>query len=468
VSITRTPSISITPSISVSNTPSVSITRTPSISITPSISVSNTPSISITATPTISITPSISVSNTPSISITATPTISITPSISVSATPSISVSPTPSTTPPLSPSITPSPTTTFTVYELTLDECCGGKSEIWNIAIADSFTVQLNDSIYVDVGDGPQCYIISESGGPVVVTPDAYYINYYENDGTCTACTSSNPCPSPTPTPSISITATPSVTRTPSVTPSLPEVLAEITACSGGATFLVSFTAAGGGIPAGPVTYLSFFPGGDVPNGCYTIVGGEPPIGPVDGVVSSIGDTSTTCIQCTGKPIPSISSTPSISITPTRTISITPSPTRTPSLTPTKTPTPSPCPVSTYDHDVFICTTLGTRCTKTSGYIRVNGVNQYSWGTAETTTSGNLNINPGDSVELSMGAIQPPSVCVNNGINYSDVNAIVKQGGSGGTTIFNGGESSDGGGTLSYSFTATSCNYYFYLNSSCS
>jgi hypothetical protein len=78
-------------------TPSISISRTPSI----------TPSISISATP--SITPSISISRTPSI----TPSISIsrTPSVtpSITSTPSISVSRTPSITPTRTPSVTPSP-----------------------------------------------------------------------------------------------------------------------------------------------------------------------------------------------------------------------------------------------------------------------------------------------------------------------------------------------------------------------
>jgi hypothetical protein len=71
----------VTPSISISTTPSItpsiSISRTPSI--TPSISISRTPSV----------TPSISISRTPS----------VTPSISISKTPSISISKTPSVTP---------------------------------------------------------------------------------------------------------------------------------------------------------------------------------------------------------------------------------------------------------------------------------------------------------------------------------------------------------------------------------
>jgi len=59
VSITRTPSISVTPSVSITRTPSESVTPSVSITRTPSISV--TPSVSITATPSISVTPSLSV-----------------------------------------------------------------------------------------------------------------------------------------------------------------------------------------------------------------------------------------------------------------------------------------------------------------------------------------------------------------------------------------------------------------------
>ena len=79
-----------------SPTPSISVTRTPSI----------TPSISLTPTRTPSTTPSISVS--PSIIITRTP--SVTPSItnSPTVTPSISISSTPSITPSISVSVTPS------------------------------------------------------------------------------------------------------------------------------------------------------------------------------------------------------------------------------------------------------------------------------------------------------------------------------------------------------------------------
>ena len=147
-SLSITPSFSVTPSITPSNTPSISVTPsvTPSISITPTVSPSKTIPPSMTPTPTISVskTPSLtplpSVSKTPSISVTPsitpsngtsptpTPSLSTTGSIPTvaglcmtiefgaapSITPSISVSRTPSATPTATPSITPSVTPSST------------------------------------------------------------------------------------------------------------------------------------------------------------------------------------------------------------------------------------------------------------------------------------------------------------------------------------------------------------------
>jgi len=254
---------------------------------------------------------------------------------------------------------------------LTVEECCGTKQTLTYIAIPDAYTPAIGDSMYMDIGEGAQCYSIVEE--PIVFgTPVTTVISYYPGN-ICTNCTAVNTCPSPTPTPSISISPTPSVTKTPSVTPSLLLIQQEVTNCSTSATYLVSFTVVGS-IPTGPVTYLSFFPGGDVPNGCYTISSGEPPFGPSDGVVSSIGDNSASCIVCTGKPVPSSSPSPSLTATPTRTISITPSPTRTPSLTPTKSPTPTPSP-STVVYTLNLTTLTGADlCAKGELRIKKNGV----------------------------------------------------------------------------------------------
>ena len=122
--------MSVTPSISVSRTPSVSVTpsRTPSISVTPSRTPSNTPPASVSRTPSKSVTPSISISKTPSISVTP----SVTPSISISNTPSVSVTPSVTATP----SRTPSKSATITRYSITL-----GTGNTKSVACAETSTV---------------------------------------------------------------------------------------------------------------------------------------------------------------------------------------------------------------------------------------------------------------------------------------------------------------------------------------
>jgi hypothetical protein len=127
---------------------------------------------------------------------------------------------------------------------------------------------------------------------------------------------------------------------------------------------------------------------------------------------------------------------------------------------------------SQYVHTVIACQVGATDCTKTVGYIKVNGSNLFSWGTAAVTQSGNIQINPGDIVELNMVAIDNVPTCVNNGIPFSDVSAVIKVGGSSGTTIFTettcSPSCSGGSGEINYTFTASACNYYFDLDSYCS
>ena len=112
-----TPSVTMTPSITLSNTPSVTITPSISLSttpsVTPSITLSNTPSV----TPSVTITPSISLSTTPSV--TPSITLSNTPSVtsSVTITPSITISNTSSATPSITPSQTLSSTPTPTITQ---------------------------------------------------------------------------------------------------------------------------------------------------------------------------------------------------------------------------------------------------------------------------------------------------------------------------------------------------------------
>ena len=122
--LTRTPTP--TPSVTATVTPTVSITPsiTPSISVTPSI----TPTISVTPTltPTISITPSVTPSATststptPTITQSVTPTVSITPTVTPTITITQSITPTPTITPTLSPTptLTPTPTPTPLTFDI--------------------------------------------------------------------------------------------------------------------------------------------------------------------------------------------------------------------------------------------------------------------------------------------------------------------------------------------------------------
>ncbi len=105
--MTVTPSASVSPSSSISPTPTTSVSPSNSISPTPTTSVS--PSNSMTPTPTTSVSPSNSISPTPTTSVSPSNSISPTPTTSVS--PSNSISPTPTTSVSPSSSMTPTPTT---------------------------------------------------------------------------------------------------------------------------------------------------------------------------------------------------------------------------------------------------------------------------------------------------------------------------------------------------------------------
>ena len=230
ISISSTPSVSVTPSISISNTPSVSVTpsisisNTPSTSVTPSISISNTPSTSVTPSISISRTPSVSV--TPSISISSTPSVSVTPSISISSTPSISVTPSISIsrTPSISvtPSVTPStslPLYTYLRYDVDTATC--GTSNPQPFYSLNNYSA----GYYYINGNFSAYYYISSN----------VHTNYTNQitSVSATSCTPISPTPSTTPsvsvtpsisisrTPSVSISNTPSVSVTPSPAPAL-------------------------------------------------------------------------------------------------------------------------------------------------------------------------------------------------------------------------------------------------------
>jgi len=203
---TPTPSLSITPSISL--TPSV----TPTISLTPSVTPSNTPSISVTPsnTPSISVTPSITPSNTVPPSMTPSPTISVskTPSLtplpSVSKTPSISI--TPSITPSTGVSPTPTPTTSTTGSIPTVDGLC--------MTIKFGAAPSVTPSVTPSITATPSISISVTPSITPTVTPSI-------TPSTTPSSTNPPPTPSRTPskTPSITVSTTPSTT--PSITPSI-------------------------------------------------------------------------------------------------------------------------------------------------------------------------------------------------------------------------------------------------------
>jgi len=153
------------------------------ISVTPSISISNTPSISVTP----SATPSISISRTPSISVTP----STTPSISISSTPSISV------TPSITPSVTPAP---CLLYDLSVNSG----------ASADFSYVDCNGnaaSILVPLGDNPTICAQSGPTPPAVIIGDGNIVNTYVF---CSVNPSLSPSVTPSTTPSITPSSSPS------------------------------------------------------------------------------------------------------------------------------------------------------------------------------------------------------------------------------------------------------------------
>ena len=282
-SITPTPSISIsstpTPSVtpSVTSTPSISISSTPSITVSPSLSA--TPSTSSTPSPSVtpSVTPSISISTTPSISISATPSISIsaTPSVtpSVSATPpsSVTATPTSSVTPSVSPSVTPS------------------------ISVTPSVTASVTASVTPSTSVTPSVTPSVTSS----VTPSV----------SLSATPSISISSTPSSTPSISISATPSisVSSTPSPTPSISiSVTPSITVS----------------ISVSPTPSISLTPSTSTLLECDIQV----TLLPTPSI--SVSPTPSISVSPTISVTPSISVSPTISITPSISVSITPSPTQ--------------------------------------------------------------------------------------------------------------------------------------------
>jgi hypothetical protein len=191
----------------------VSPSLTPTV--TPSITVS--PSLTPTVTPSITVSPSLTPSRTPSITVSATP--SVTPSITVSRTPSV----TPSSSPPA-----------LQILQLqyggTAEIACSGVTETYfcldNVNLCLATTVYDSDGAAC-LGTQPTALYISDGSGNV------RFWNGIAFTTSCTACVPASPSPTPTKsatptvTPSISVSSTPSVTpsitvsRTPTATPSI-------------------------------------------------------------------------------------------------------------------------------------------------------------------------------------------------------------------------------------------------------
>ena len=106
--VTPTPTITKTPTRTPSVTPTTTSTPTVTPSVSPTKSQTPTPSVTTTKTPT----PSITASPTDTPSVTPTTTSTPTPSITASPTDTPSVTPTTTSTPTVTPSITASPTDT--------------------------------------------------------------------------------------------------------------------------------------------------------------------------------------------------------------------------------------------------------------------------------------------------------------------------------------------------------------------
>jgi hypothetical protein len=361
----------------------------------------------------------------------------------------------------------------------------------------DGSTPVAFDTIAVNLTGSIECWTIISEPTPVGEPGDFVIANFGELN--CEVCNIVYPCPTPTPT----VTPTRTITPTPTTSNNINFIYLE-NCCSPESYYAISYLDnQSSQIPPNGTWYITGQT--SLTNVCYTIV--EQPVsftnvGPLTGAFYGTGegnnlpytegattydncdtceDVNTCKAQITPSPTPTNTITATRTPTPTRTPTVTPTRTVTPAVTrtPTRTPTPTitptktSCPVSQYNHDVIACQVGAADCTKTTGFIKVNGVSVFSWSTAAVDQTGNISINPGDVVQLQMVAIDNIGSCLPT-IPCSDVAAIVKQGGVSGTTIFTETKTSPtcaGPGQdsiIDYTFTATTCNYYFQLQSACS
>jgi len=187
------------------------VTPTPTISQTPTQTPTNTPTISLT--PTNTVTPT--VTDTP----TQTPTSTETPTPTVTATVTPTITPTTTTTPTVTPTTTTTPTPTNARFSFlttsgatAYDACHGGSS----ITIWGDESLFDQNTIFYDSASGPTTTDLAgfySYNGLVV-----QLLSNGSETGGYTGCVSPTPTPTVTPTATVTPTVTPTLTPTPTQT----------------------------------------------------------------------------------------------------------------------------------------------------------------------------------------------------------------------------------------------------------
>jgi len=392
--VTPTPSNSVTATPSVTPTPSQSITPTPSLTPTASLTPTNTPSHTPSYTPTNS--PANSPSHSPTSSVAPTPSFTPTSSIgpTPTSTPTASVAPTVSFTPTHSPSTTPaaSVTTTPSYSPSNTPSTSIGSSATpsQSVTPTNTPTSSVGASASATPTVTPTASVTATPAASVSVTPT----NTPTNTPTASPAASASVTPTVTPTASVTATPAASVTPTQSVTPTVsptqsvaasasvtPTVSPTVTPSkSPGSTVSVtpsvtptvtpSKTPQASLSPTNSVTPTPTFSPSHSPTPTPTATNNVAFLAPerpypgtginaennTDNIVveqPTPSVTPTKSVTPTATPSSSTSATPSVSPTPsqsasaavTPTVSPSKSPVPTPSLTPTPTATTTPYPV---------------------------------------------------------------------------------------------------------------------------
>jgi len=241
VSLSLSPSVSISsslsPSLSVSVSKSPSVSSSVSVSATPSSSASTsaspTPSISQSASPSASsssstsATPSISQSVSASISVSATPSVSASvsastsSSISISLTPSSSTSTTPSSSPSVSSSLTPS--SSESVSASVSASVSSSTSASQSASVSDSSSVSATPSVSASASESVSASL-SESATPSVSDSISSSVSVSASPSVSSSISesvSSSISASVSASVSVSLSPSVSVSKSPSISPSV-------------------------------------------------------------------------------------------------------------------------------------------------------------------------------------------------------------------------------------------------------